>query len=412
MATHEAVALIDDVEDARGVGMAGTLGLGLEDSIDEVVLPIGAPGLHLQVAADLAELRDTHLQEIGHVEVIALARGLEFLHFVEFADGRATNRVATSRATVAWTLIWAGHREGATCVCKGGPIDRAGKGPRRGRVGNGRSMDPLPYLVNLVYSFTDGAFLRSYERLTLICVDGYRLDDDDCAGPHSLIATGDAIKPARNSDVAAVVRAARLVIVLRRVAPQARLLELVAELAGAGARLFEITFDGETAAADIAAVEALFVARAGVDRRRCWVGAGTIRTIDQVQRAAEAGAAFGVSPIFDPVVLDAAHAVGLPFVPGAYSPTEIDAAWRAGAAFVKLFPGSSLGPSHVRELRGPMPEIEMIVTGGIDATNAPAFLAAGATAVGIGSAVVRADAAARAALIGAIAAAGEAGGPG
>jgi 2-dehydro-3-deoxyphosphogluconate aldolase/(4S)-4-hydroxy-2-oxoglutarate aldolase len=102
-----------------------------------------------------------------------------------------------------------------------------------------------------------------------------------------------------------------------------------------------------------------------------------------------AGADFGVAPVLDPAVMSAALRAGLPFVPGASTPTEADAAWRGGATFVKLFPGSSLGPSFVRELRGPLPEIELIVTGGVDATNASAFLDAGAVAVGVGSALVR-----------------------
>ena len=91
---------------------------------------------------------------------------------------------------------------------------------------------------------------------------------------------------------------------------------------------------------------------------------------------------------------------------GSAWPRAIRPAWRAGATFVKLFPGSSLGPDHVRELRGPLPEIETIVTGGVDATNAVAFLEAGAVAVGIGSAIVRASADERRALIEAIAAVG------
>jgi 2-dehydro-3-deoxyphosphogluconate aldolase / (4S)-4-hydroxy-2-oxoglutarate aldolase len=97
---------------------------------------------------------------------------------------------------------------------------------------------------------------------------------------------------------------------------------------------------------------------------------------------------------------------GLPFVPGAYSPTEIDLAWRGGATFVKLFPGSSLGPSHVRELHGPLPEIETIVTGGVDASSASAYLDAGAVAVGIGSALMRMSSAERRDLVAAIAQAG------
>jgi 2-dehydro-3-deoxyphosphogluconate aldolase/(4S)-4-hydroxy-2-oxoglutarate aldolase len=92
-------------------------------------------------------------------------------------------------------------------------------------------------------------------------------------------------------------------------------------------------------------------------------------------------------------------------VPGAYSPTEIDAAWRAGATFVKLFPASSLGPSHVREMRGPLIEVQTIATGGVDASNATAFLDAGAVAVGIGSALGRMTSDERRELVAAIGAA-------
>lgn len=195
-------------------------------------------------------------------------------------------------------------------------------------------------------------------------------------------------------------RAARLIVMLRRVTPRARLLDLVDDLAGAGVRLFEITFDGDDVAGDLAAVRERLMGTIG--SASTWVGAGTIRTTDQVYAARAAGAAFGVSPVLDREILRAALEAGLPFVPGTYSPTEIDASWRAGATFVKLFPGSSLGPSHVREVHVPMPEIETIVTGGVDASNAVAFLTAGATAVGIGSAMVRATHEERLALVEAI----------
>jgi 2-dehydro-3-deoxyphosphogluconate aldolase/(4S)-4-hydroxy-2-oxoglutarate aldolase len=89
-------------------------------------------------------------------------------------------------------------------------------------------------------------------------------------------------------------------------------------------------------------------------------------------------------------------------IPGAYSPTEIAAAWSAGATFVKLFPASSLGPAHVRELRGPLPDIELIATGGVDAASAGAFLSAGCVAVGIGGALVNASPAERAAILEAV----------
>ena len=208
-----------------------------------------------------------------------------------------------------------------------------------------------------------------------------------------------AIVAARGSAVAAEIRRTRLIVVLRRVTPRTRLLELVGELAAAGGRLFEVTMDGEDAPADLAAVDALLASLAPALDARAWVGAGTVRTIHQVHAAGQAGAAFGVSPVFDREVLDAALALGLPFMPGAMTPTEIDAAWRAGAALVKVFPGSSIGASHIRELRGPFPDVDLVVTGGVDLGNAAGFLEAGATAVGIGSAILRATPDDRRALI-------------
>ena len=199
----------------------------------------------------------------------------------------------------------------------------------------------------------------------------------------------------RSSVVADAIRERRLIAVLRRIEPSERLLALVDELVGDGIRILEITLDSPDAAADLRTVR---------DRVRedAFVGAGTVRTADHVRAAIDCGAAFGVAPVLDRAVLDLALGSGLPFVPGAYSPTEVDAAWRAGATFVKLFPGSSLGASHVRELRGPLPEIETIVTGGVDSTNAVTFLAAGAVAVGIGSALARMTSTERRELVAAI----------
>ncbi len=196
----------------------------------------------------------------------------------------------------------------------------------------------------------------------------------------------------RTAPVADAIRATRLIAVLRRIEPRDRLLALVDDLLEAGVRIFEITFDASDAAADLAAVRAR-VASDG------WVGAGTVRTPEQLRTAIDAGADFGVSPLLDAAILGAALDAGLPFVPGAYTPTEVDAAWRAGATFVKLFPASSLGPSHVRELRGPLAEIETIATGGVDHKNAASYLEAGAVGVGVGSALQRMTADERHALV-------------
>jgi 2-dehydro-3-deoxyphosphogluconate aldolase / (4S)-4-hydroxy-2-oxoglutarate aldolase len=206
----------------------------------------------------------------------------------------------------------------------------------------------------------------------------------------------DAVAALRHSPIADLIRSRRLIAILRRIEPQARLLELVVSLVDDGVRVFEITFDAPSAADDLAAVSGRLK---DLGRDDAIVGAGTIRTREALGGAAGAGAAFVVGPTIDPAIVEGAVGRGLPVIPGAYSPTEITLAWDLGATFVKLFPASSLGPAHVRELGGPFPDIELIATGGVDAATAGAFLEAGCVAVGVGGALVRADAAGRKALV-------------
>jgi len=199
----------------------------------------------------------------------------------------------------------------------------------------------------------------------------------------------DAVTELRRSPVADLIRSRRLIAILRRIEPQARLLELVASLADDGVRLFEVTFDSPTAAEDLVAMRERLRA---IGQDGAIVGAGTVRTLQALDQAADAGAGFIIGPTLDAPVVEGALRRGLPVIPGAYSPTEIAEAWDRGATFVKLFPASSLGPAHVRELRGPFPDIELIATGGVDAASTRAFLEAGCVAVGVGSALVRAAA--------------------
>lgn len=205
-----------------------------------------------------------------------------------------------------------------------------------------------------------------------------------------------SVEALRTGPVAEAIRRHRLIVVLRRVEPREALLAVVGELADAGARAFEITFDAPSAEDDVVAVRAALSARPDGP---FLVGAGTILRRAQLEAARRAGADFAVSPLLDPALVDASTAEHLPFIPGAFTPTEVAAAWAAGATFVKLFPASAVGPSFVRELRGPMPEAQLIPTGGVDASNARSFLDAGAVAVGVGSAITKVDAAARRALV-------------
>lgn len=117
-------------------------------------------------------------------------------------------------------------------------------------------------------------------------------------------------------------------------------------------------------------------------------GAGTVLDPDTVHRAVDAGAQFIVSPVFRPEVIKAAHEDGVPVMPGCFTPTEILSAWEMGADVIKVFPATSVGPGYLKDVRGPLPQIKLMPTGGVSIDNVGDWLRAGAVAVGVGSAIV------------------------
>jgi 2-dehydro-3-deoxyphosphogluconate aldolase/(4S)-4-hydroxy-2-oxoglutarate aldolase len=118
------------------------------------------------------------------------------------------------------------------------------------------------------------------------------------------------------------------------------------------------------------------------------LGAGTVLDGATAKACIEAGAEFIVAPGLDVETIRAAHALGKPCMPGALTPTEVIAAWRAGADMVKIFPCSALGgASYLRALKAPLPQIKMLPTGGVDLTTAEDFIRAGASALGVGASV-------------------------
>jgi len=125
-------------------------------------------------------------------------------------------------------------------------------------------------------------------------------------------------------------------------------------------------------------------ALASLDGSGMLVGAGTVTSIGQAAAAVDAGAAFLVSPHHDPSLTAWAAGRGVPFIAGGLTPTEIHAAWDSRAAAVKVFPVEFGGPDLIRAIKAPFPEIDLVPTGGITAENAPAYLEAGALAVGVG----------------------------
>src|SRR3712207_102179 len=117
------------------------------------------------------------------------------------------------------------------------------------------------------------------------------------------------------------------------------------------------------------------------------LGAGTVTTHEQVDQAAEAGATFLVSPGCDPELLPGMLGTGLLVLPGVLTPSEVMLARRLGAQAVKLFPGSSGGPSYLKALSGPFPNTAFVPTGGVSLANIADWFAAGAFAVGAGGAL-------------------------
>lgn len=111
------------------------------------------------------------------------------------------------------------------------------------------------------------------------------------------------------------------------------------------------------------------------------MGAGTVLDAVTAREAILAGAQFLVTPTVKPDVIEVAHRYGVPVIPGAMTPTEILTCWEAGADMVKVFPASVLGPAYIKAIRGPLPQIPLVPTGGITAENAGEFIKAGAAMV-------------------------------
>lgn len=125
--------------------------------------------------------------------------------------------------------------------------------------------------------------------------------------------------------------------------------------------------------------------------RRALVGVGTVLDVETCLGALEAGAEFVVSPVAHRDLMPPCRVAKVPVMLGAFTPTECLAVHESGADFVKLFPADPVGPGYIRALRGPLPQLKIIPTGGIDRHNVASFFAVGCPAVGLGSSLVRSD---------------------
>ena len=173
------------------------------------------------------------------------------------------------------------------------------------------------------------------------------------------------------------IKSERAIAVIRTDTVERALRTADAAIAG-GFRAIEITFSFAGAAE---AIEKL------AENRDLLIGAGTILTRQQVHEAVGAGARFLVSPCLLPEVIDAARELQVAMIPGAFTPTEIYTAHSLGADIVEIFPAVKFGSEYLKAVRGPLPNIPIIPTSGVDASNVADWFRAGAVAVGAVSSV-------------------------
>ncbi|WP_374121420.1 bifunctional 4-hydroxy-2-oxoglutarate aldolase/2-dehydro-3-deoxy-phosphogluconate aldolase [Paenibacillus sp. LHD-117] len=148
-----------------------------------------------------------------------------------------------------------------------------------------------------------------------------------------------------------------------------------------GIRLMEVTMNTDGAAAIIERWRTKFGSAA-------YIGAGTVLDIGYAERAVAAGAQFLISPNLDEEVIAYGHERGVAVWPGVMTPTEIVKAVKAGANAVKLFPMGTLGTGYLKEIRGPLENVPIMATGGVDLSNIKDYFAAGANAVGMGGKLI------------------------
>lgn len=171
------------------------------------------------------------------------------------------------------------------------------------------------------------------------------------------------------------------VVGIIRAPDSSRLVDVARALAAGGVDCLEVTFTVPKAHKVLEQV-------ADALGDKVLLGAGTVLDTETCRTAILAGAEFIVSPGTNLDVIAMCRRYSKLVLPGALTPTEVITAWQAGADFVKVFPCDVLGPAHLKALRGPLPQVRMIPTGGVSLETAADFIRAGASALGIGSTLV------------------------
>lgn len=160
------------------------------------------------------------------------------------------------------------------------------------------------------------------------------------------------------------------------------LVRVVESVAAGGVHCIEVTM---TTPGALQCIETASKKLAGAD---VLLGVGTVLDAETCRMAILAGAEYVVTPTLSIPVIQMARRYGKPIAAGAYTPTEILTAWEAGSDFVKVFPASIGGPDYIKSIKGPLPQIPLIPTGGVEVHNVKEFLQAGAVALGVGGNLV------------------------
>lgn len=171
------------------------------------------------------------------------------------------------------------------------------------------------------------------------------------------------------------------IVAVVRSAESAPLVDVCRALAEGGVDVAEITFTVPDA------LDVLKAAKKAMGDRML-LGAGTVLDPETARAAFLAGAEYIVSPSLDLEVIGMSRRYGKLVMPGCFTPTEITKAWQAGADIIKVFPAEVVGPAFFKAVRGPLPQVRMMPTGGVDLNTAASFLEAGACCLGIGSQLI------------------------
>ena len=171
------------------------------------------------------------------------------------------------------------------------------------------------------------------------------------------------------------------VVAIVRMPDSKKLLRIVEAIFEGGVSAIEITMTTPNALAVISEAAKRFEGEVEI-------GVGSVLDAATAHAAIDAGARYVVSPIYKPEIIEAAHARGVPAMPGCFSPTEIQQATEAGADVIKVFPADVLGMEYFKAIKAPMPHLKLMPTGGVTLTNGGDWIRAGAVAVGVGSALL------------------------